>query len=36
MTADEGKKGGGMQNAIKGAEAIRTWDEHKIPLAELC
>ena len=39
MTADkpaEGKAGGGMQAAIKGAEAIRSWDEHRIPLDELC
>jgi sodium/potassium-transporting ATPase subunit alpha len=38
MTADkpaEGKQSG-MQAAIKGAEAIRSWDEHRIPLDELC
>ena len=25
-----------MQQAIEGAEAIRNWDEHKIPLSKLC
>jgi hypothetical protein len=24
------KKGGGMSDAVKGTEAIRQWDDHKI------
>jgi hypothetical protein len=39
MTADkpaEGKKPSGMQAAVKGAEAIREWDEHRISLEDLC
>lgn len=32
----EEKKGDKMQEAIKNTEATRTWDEHKIPLEELC
>jgi len=34
-TAPEKKKGGGMNDAISGTEAIRTWDDHRIGTAKL-
>lgn len=32
----DGKKVNKMAAAVKGTEAIREWDEHKIPTTELC
>jgi hypothetical protein len=29
------KKGGGMNDAISGTEAIRTWDDHRIGTEKL-
>ncbi len=34
-TAPEKKKGAGMNDAISGTEAIRTWDDHRIGTEKL-
>jgi hypothetical protein len=31
-----GSKGSSMQAAVSGTEAIRTWDDHRIGIDELC
>jgi hypothetical protein len=31
-----GKKNNNMNDAVSGTEAIRTWDEHRIGIQNLC